>query len=60
MDLSARALQNARWRYQNGLLPYNTVLDQRLRLQQLERARVQQQAALLIMQAGLCRSLGKG
>ncbi|MDO4768214.1 MAG: efflux transporter outer membrane subunit [Pseudomonadota bacterium] len=60
MDLSAKALQNARWRYQNGLLPYNTVLDQRLRLQQLERTRVQQQAALLIMQAGLCRSLGKG
>lgn len=60
VNFSANALQNARWRYQNGLLPYNTVLEQQLRLQQLERTRVQEQAALLIMQAGLCRSLGKG
>jgi NodT family efflux transporter outer membrane factor (OMF) lipoprotein len=60
VKFSTDALQSAHHRYQNGLLPYNTVLEQQLRLQQLERSRVQEQAALLLMQSGLCRSLGKG
>lgn len=54
------ALSSARIRYQNGVVTYDIVLNLLLKLQQLERTVIQEEAALLINQAGLCRALGKG
>lgn len=59
-DAAQQAQRSAVVRYQNGVQSYDTVLSLLLKLQQLERTRVQAQAALLIQQAGLCRALGKG
>jgi NodT family efflux transporter outer membrane factor (OMF) lipoprotein len=55
-----QALSSARIRYQNGVVTYDIVLNLLLKLQQLERTVIQEEAALLINQAGLCRALGKG
>ena len=54
------ALLSARIRYQNGVVTYDIVLNLLLKLQQLERTVIQEEAALLITQTGLCRALGKG
>jgi len=54
------ALASARIRYQNGVLDYDTVLSLLLKLQQLERTRIREQASLLTLQTGLYRALGKG
>jgi NodT family efflux transporter outer membrane factor (OMF) lipoprotein len=59
-ELSRAALASARIRYQNGVIAYDTVLSLLLKLQQLDRSLTQEQASLLILQTGLCRSLGKG
>lgn len=54
------ALASARFRYQSGVLDYDTVLTLLLKLQQLERTAVREQATLLTLQTGLCRALGQG
>lgn len=54
------ALESAQVRYANGVLQYDTVLSLLLKVQQLERTRVQEQASLLISQTALCRALGRG
>lgn len=54
------ALSSARIRYQNGVVTYDIVLNLLLKLQQLERTIIQEEATLLINQTGLCRALGKG
>ena len=59
-DAAQAALTSARVRYQNGVLDYDTVLSLLLKLQQLDRTRVREQASLLTQQTGLCRALGKG
>ncbi len=59
-DAARQALDSAMIRYQNGILGYDTTLSLLLKLQQLERTRVQARATLLTRQAGLCRALGKG
>jgi outer membrane protein, multidrug efflux system len=59
-DAAQSALASARIRYQNGVLDYDTVLSLLLKLQQLERTRIREQASLLTLQTGLCRALGKG
>jgi outer membrane protein, multidrug efflux system len=59
-DAAQAALTSARVRYQNGVLDYDTVLSLLLKLQQLERTRIREQASLLTLQTGLCRALGKG
>jgi NodT family efflux transporter outer membrane factor (OMF) lipoprotein len=55
-----QTLSSARIRYQNGVVTYDIVLNLLLKLQQLERTVIQEEAALLINQAGLCRALGRG
>jgi NodT family efflux transporter outer membrane factor (OMF) lipoprotein len=59
-DAARAALTSARVRYQNGVLDYDTVLSLLLKLQQLDRTHIREQAALLTLQTGLCRALGKG
>lgn len=59
-DAARDALASARVRYQSGVLDYDTVLSLLLKLQQLERTAVREQAALLTLQTGLCRALGQG
>lgn len=59
-DAAQAALTSARIRYQNGVLDYDTMLSLLLKLQQLERTRIREQASLLTQQTGLCRALGKG
>jgi NodT family efflux transporter outer membrane factor (OMF) lipoprotein len=59
-DAAQAALTSARIRYQNGVLDYNTVLSLLLKLQQLDRTHIREQASLLTLQTGLCRALGKG
>ncbi len=59
-DAAQAALTSARIRYQNGVLEYDTVLSLLLKLQQLDRTHIREQAALLTLQTGLCRALGKG
>ncbi len=59
-DAAQAALASARVRYQNGVLDYDTVLSLLLKLQQLDRTHIREQAALLTLQTGLCRALGKG
>lgn len=54
------ALDSAHTRYLNGVVGYDTVLSLLLKHQQLERTRIQAQSALLTLQSGLCRALGKG
>lgn len=54
------ALESARVRYGNGVLEYDTVLSLLLKVQGLERGRIQAKASLLNFQTGLCRSLGRG
>ena len=54
------ALTSARIRYQNGVLDYDTVLSLLLKVQQLDRTHIREQATLLTLQTGLCRALGKG
>jgi len=54
------AFGSAMVRYRNGVVEYDTVLSLLLKLQQLERTRIQGQANLLILQTGLCRALGMG
>jgi outer membrane protein TolC len=60
LEAARAALQSARVRYQNGVLEYDTVLSLLLKVQQLERARIQEKASLLASQTGLCRALGRG
>ena len=60
LSAARSALQSARVRYQNGVLEYDTVLSLLLKVQSLERIRVQEQASLLTFQTGLCRALGRG
>ena len=59
-DAARSALESARVRYRNGVLEYDTVLSLLLKVQQLERSRIQERAALLNLQTGLCRALGRG
>ncbi len=59
-EAAQAALTSARIRYQNGILDYDTVLSLLLKLQQLDRIRIREQASLLTLQTGLCRALGKG
>lgn len=59
-EAAQAALTSARIRYQNGILDYDTVLSLLLKLQQLDRTRIREQASLLTLQTGLCRALGKG
>ncbi len=54
------ALESARVRYQNGVIEYDTVLSLLLKVQSLERTRIQAKASLLNFQTGLCRALGRG
>jgi NodT family efflux transporter outer membrane factor (OMF) lipoprotein len=60
LEAARSALQSARVRYQNGVLEYDTVLSLLLKVQGLERGRIQAKAALLNFQTGLCRALGRG
>lgn len=60
LEAARSALQSARVRYQNGVLEYDTVLSLLLKVQSLERTRIQAKASLLNFQAGLCRALGRG
>jgi NodT family efflux transporter outer membrane factor (OMF) lipoprotein len=60
LEAARAALRSARVRYQNGVLEYDTVLSLLLKVQQLERARIQEKASLLASQTGLCRALGRG
>ena len=60
LEAARSALQSARVRYQNGVLEYDTVLSLLLKVQGLERTRIQAKAALLNFQTGLCRALGRG
>jgi NodT family efflux transporter outer membrane factor (OMF) lipoprotein len=60
LSAAQSALESARVRYQNGVLEYDTVLSLLLKVQNLERLRVQEQASLLTSQTGLCRALGRG
>ena len=59
-DAAQAALTSARIRYQNGVLDYDTVLSLLLKVQQLDRTHIREQATLLTLQTGLCRALGKG
>lgn len=59
-DAAKAALESARVRYQNGVISYDTTLSLLLKVQQLQRTRIQEQASLLKSQTGLCRALGKG
>lgn len=59
-DAAKAALDSARVRYQNGVITYDTTLSLLLKVQQLQRTRIQEQASLLKSQTGLCRALGKG
>ncbi len=59
-DAAETALTSARIRYQNGVLDYDTVLSLLLKLQQLDRTHIREQASLLTLQTGLFRALGKG
>jgi NodT family efflux transporter outer membrane factor (OMF) lipoprotein len=59
-DAARSALESARIRYRNGVLEYDNVLSLLLKVQQLERSRIQERAALLTLQTGLCRALGRG
>lgn len=59
-DAAQAALASAQVRYRNGVLDYDTVLSLLLKLQQLERTNIREQASLLTLQTGLCRALGKG
>lgn len=59
-DAAQAALTSARIRYQNGVLEYDTVLSLLLKLQQLDRTHIREQATLLTLQTGLYRALGKG
>jgi NodT family efflux transporter outer membrane factor (OMF) lipoprotein len=60
LEAARSALQSARVRYQNGVLEYDTVLSLLLKVQGLERGRIQAKASLLTSQTGLCRALGRG
>lgn len=60
LEAARSALQSARVRYQNGVLEYDTVLSLLLKVQGLERGRIQAKATLLNFQTGLCRALGRG
>lgn len=60
LDLAKGSLGSARTRYGQGLVAYETVLTQQLKVHQLERSIIQKHAELLIIQAGLCRALGHG
>ena len=59
-EAARSALTSAQVRYRNGVLDYDTVLSLLLKLQQLERTHIREQASLLTLQTGLCRALGKG
>jgi NodT family efflux transporter outer membrane factor (OMF) lipoprotein len=59
-EAAQAALTSARIRYQNGVIDYDTVLSLTLKLQQIDRTLIREQASLLTLQTGLCRALGKG
>jgi len=59
-EAAGAALTSARIRYQNGVIDYDTVLSLTLKLQQIDRTSIREQASLLTLQTGLCRALGKG
>jgi NodT family efflux transporter outer membrane factor (OMF) lipoprotein len=59
-DAAQAALDSAQFRYRNGVLDYDTVLSLLLKLQQLDRTHIREQASLLTLQTGLFRALGKG
>jgi len=59
-DAAQAALDSARIRYQYGVITYDIALSLLLKLQQLERTYIQEQASLLTSQTGLYRALGKG
>ncbi len=58
LALAKTTLQQARERYQNGIVDYLTVLTNLLNVQSLERNLVQRQADLLLYQIALYRTLG--
>ncbi|GAU07667.1 efflux transporter outer membrane subunit [Desulfoplanes formicivorans] len=58
LDIARMTLQQARQRYENGVVTYLTVLTSLLNVQSLERTLVQGQADLLLYQVGLHRALG--
>jgi NodT family efflux transporter outer membrane factor (OMF) lipoprotein len=58
LALAKMTLEQARQRYQNGVVTYLTVLTSLLDVQSLERTLVQGEADLLVYQIGLHRALG--
>ena len=58
LAIAKMTLQQARERYQNGVVDYLTVLTSLLSVQSLERNIVQRQADFLLYQIALCRTLG--
>lgn len=60
LGIAKMALEQAKERYQNGIVDYLTVLTSLLSVQSLERNIVQRQADLLLYQIALHRALGGG
>ncbi len=58
LDLAQMTLQQARQRYQNGVITYLNVLTSLLKVQSLERTLIQGKGDLLLYQIGLNRALG--
>ncbi|MDD4649871.1 MAG: TolC family protein [Desulfoplanes sp.] len=58
LTIAKMTLQQAKERYQNGIVDYLTVLTSLLNVQSLERSLVQRQADLLLYQVALSRTLG--
>ena len=58
LDIARMTLEQARQRYQNGVVTYLTVLTSLLNVQTLERTLIQGRADLLLYQVGLNRALG--
>jgi NodT family efflux transporter outer membrane factor (OMF) lipoprotein len=58
LDIARMTLEQAKQRYENGVVTYLTVLTNLLNVQSLERTLVQAQADLLLYQVGLYRALG--
>jgi NodT family efflux transporter outer membrane factor (OMF) lipoprotein len=58
LGIAKMALEQAKERYQNGIVDYLTVLTSLLNVQSLERNLVQRQADLLLYQIALHRALG--
>lgn len=55
-----KGLEEALWRYRNGLSDYLPVLTQLLAVQDLERNLISQQERLILFRVGLFRALGGG